>query len=72
MEEFENRGEVDEIILAAGSGTEVKINNRQCRRCEYSCILNGGAVCDYFTKTGRLRGCDTSPRCAKFKKRVRK
>lgn len=66
----EDRQEYELTLKEGSASAEFKINNRQCRRCIYSCILNGGTFCDYLGKTGRVRGCETSPRCKKFKRRA--
>ena len=44
-----------------------RANTKQCRTCEY--WYDKQSLCDYYTKTGQLRGCEPSPNCTKYERK---
>lgn len=61
--------------LADDAGTEVDTRlaktSEKCRKCDYlwGNRSSGTVLCDYFERTGKLRGCPPGDECTKFKPR---
>lgn len=40
--------------------------NRQCPKCKYGIMMGKDAACGYMLATGKMRGCEIHPKCAKY------
>lgn len=50
-----------------------KINAKQCEQCRYGMMFTGADwCCNYLEITGRMRECDTYPKCEKFEEKKKK
>ena len=54
---------------------KIKVDDTQCRTCEYGkkgiYVNRNQYMCDYWSITGKLRLCEPSPNCEKYKPRKR-
>ena len=57
------------------TGEKIKVDDTQCRTCEYGkkgiYVCRNQYMCDYWSITGKLRLCEPSPNCEKYKPRKR-